>query len=253
MELTTEDDCLLDDPYGFIYITTNYSNGKRYIGQKKFDSKSRWKKYLGGGYYLGKAIKKYGKMFFKREIVAIAHSFDELNKLEDIWIHTLNAVNSGDYYNAMSGGGVINSLKKKNSIPLVCIDNNKRFASYAAVTDFFGINEQRIKRTLEKKHTIANYNKELPIFRKIKDVNDSLKYCCICGDIFDGSMVFCDECGLKIKKKDMPKYKYKYFSFCKTCNSMFVKNNGRQIYCNPRCYKTKRTNTNNKKRIKYNF
>ena len=34
-------------PYGFIYLTTNHFNDKKYIGQKKFDS--NWKNYFGSG------------------------------------------------------------------------------------------------------------------------------------------------------------------------------------------------------------
>ena len=49
----------IENPYGFIYITTNMVNGKRYIGQKKFCD--GWKTYLGSGKLLKEAIKKYGK------------------------------------------------------------------------------------------------------------------------------------------------------------------------------------------------
>ena len=46
--------------YGFIYITTNHINGKKYIGQRKYDKQGKWKEYLGSGVVLSKAIKKYG-------------------------------------------------------------------------------------------------------------------------------------------------------------------------------------------------
>lgn len=43
--------------YGFIYITTNLINGKKYIGQKKGYNDT----YLGSGKILKLAIKKYGR------------------------------------------------------------------------------------------------------------------------------------------------------------------------------------------------
>ncbi len=68
--------------YGFIYITTNLINGKKYIGQKKFETgnhKYRWKNYLGSGVLFTKAIRKYGKGKFSREIISKAYSKEELD------------------------------------------------------------------------------------------------------------------------------------------------------------------------------
>ena len=90
------------NPYGFIYITTNMINGKRYIGQKKFCK--YWNNYLGSGRYLQKAIKKYGKENFSRIIVAIGYSKEELDKLEMEFIKNHNAYKSCDFYNIAKGG-----------------------------------------------------------------------------------------------------------------------------------------------------
>ena len=53
--------------YGFIYITTNNVNGKKYIGQKKYYGNHEV--YIGSGVELKNAINKYGKENFTREII----------------------------------------------------------------------------------------------------------------------------------------------------------------------------------------
>lgn len=93
------------DSYGFIYITTNMINGTRYIGQRKFDAqKGKWQEYLGSGVSLKRALKKYGRENFIKEIVAIAYSKKELDYLEIEFIKNHNAVKSSVYYNIAKGG-----------------------------------------------------------------------------------------------------------------------------------------------------
>lgn len=53
------------EPYGFIYITTNIVNGKRYLGQKTFDRK--WKDYIGSGIAFKAAVKKIRKRKFYKK------------------------------------------------------------------------------------------------------------------------------------------------------------------------------------------
>lgn len=97
------------NPYGFIYVTTNMINDKKYIGQKIFNK--IWNNYLGSGVYFLKAIKKYGRENFNREIIAIAYSKEELDNLEIEFIRNHNAVESDDYYNLVSGGGTTTGLR----------------------------------------------------------------------------------------------------------------------------------------------
>lgn len=111
----------IQEPYGFIYITTNMVNGKRYIGQKMFYGKKKWQNYLGSGKLLKKAIKKYEKENFTRDIVDIAYSQDELDKLEIEWIKNYNAIEDENYYNIALGGNGGNTFSGKSEEELLKI------------------------------------------------------------------------------------------------------------------------------------
>ena len=90
--------------YGFIYITTNMVNVKRYIGKRVYDKRGEWKSYLGSGILLRKAVDKYGKQYFQREIIDFAISPEELNEKEMYWIKHYNAISDDNFYNIASGG-----------------------------------------------------------------------------------------------------------------------------------------------------
>lgn len=83
-----------------IYKTTNKANGKFYIGQDRYNNSS----YLGSGLLLERAIKKYGKENFGKEILENCQSLDELNEKEKVWIKKLNSANSNIGYNITLGG-----------------------------------------------------------------------------------------------------------------------------------------------------
>lgn len=83
-----------------IYKTTNTITGKSYIGK---DCKNDVN-YLGSGTYLKKAIKKYGKENFIKEILEVCSNLHELAEREQYWIDKYNACNSSDFYNIVPGG-----------------------------------------------------------------------------------------------------------------------------------------------------
>lgn len=93
----------VSEPYGFVYITINMVNGKKYLGQRKFSD--GWEDYLGSGKMFKQAVEKYGKENFKRVIVQFCYSEEELNDVEYKLSVDLNAVKSKDWYNMVYGGG----------------------------------------------------------------------------------------------------------------------------------------------------
>ena len=94
------------DPYGFIYITTNLVNGKRYLCQKRFgEGPWIWKDYIGSGNLFRKAVEKYGAENFSRNIILTCNSAEELNKAEYELSIFFDVVNSDDWYNLVFGGG----------------------------------------------------------------------------------------------------------------------------------------------------
>lgn len=91
------------EPYGFVYITTNMVNGKKYVGQRMFSD--GWQAYLGSGIVFKHALKEYGKENFVRKIIHVCYSEEELNDTEYHISVFLDVVESDDYYNLVYGGG----------------------------------------------------------------------------------------------------------------------------------------------------
>ena len=89
--------------YGYIYITENLINGKRYIGQKK-SNKFLNTKYLGSGAILRKAIQKYGKENFTVSMICECNSKEELDEKEIYYIKLYNAQSDPNFYNLTMGG-----------------------------------------------------------------------------------------------------------------------------------------------------
>lgn len=82
-----------------IYKTTNLSNGKIYVGKDCGHPSG----YLGSGTILKKAIKKYGRENFKKEILETC-DLSNINEREKYWIAKLNARNPKIGYNITAGG-----------------------------------------------------------------------------------------------------------------------------------------------------
>jgi group I intron endonuclease len=83
-----------------IYKTTNLLNNKIYIGQ---DSNNN-PKYLGSGLLLKKAIIKYGKDNFKKEIIEFCDNKKHLNEREKYWIEEFKSMDKSVGYNLSEGG-----------------------------------------------------------------------------------------------------------------------------------------------------
>ena len=78
-----------------VYMTTNLINGKKYIGRDASNDNS----YLGSGKLILMAIKKYGRVNFKKEILEVCSSFDELTTREEYWLNYYDAGNNPMFYN----------------------------------------------------------------------------------------------------------------------------------------------------------
>jgi hypothetical protein len=112
----------IPEPYiGFVYIITNLTNNKKYIGKKltqfkkskpplkgktnrrKYTVESDWREYWGSSENLLEDIKTIGTEHFTREILYFCKSKAELSYLEALEQFNRRVLESDDYYN-----GIIN-------------------------------------------------------------------------------------------------------------------------------------------------
>jgi hypothetical protein len=117
---------LPEEVFGFVYLITNLTNNKKYIGRKqrsktvskprknkdgtkslrkqKVVTESTWATYTGSSISLNQDINKLGKDNFKFEILGYAYTKGQLAYLEENIQHRLGVIFKGnEYYNDSVG------------------------------------------------------------------------------------------------------------------------------------------------------
>ena len=84
---------------GYVYETTCLIDGRKYIGQHKWPKLSIDQSYYGSGTHLLNAIEKYGKENFNCRILAWAMDAADLDRLEELYLHEVDAKNNPMYFN----------------------------------------------------------------------------------------------------------------------------------------------------------
>jgi group I intron endonuclease len=170
--------------YGFIYLTTNTVNGKKYVGMCKNTHRDR---YLGSGKLLKEAIKKYGRDSFERVILEECDTFESLCLAEQKWILNLNAVESEEYYNLFDGGfgGCSKNMKKYWSMftdderkkvrnwkrPNMSGNNNPMFGKKHSEETKMKIGSKSVNRNWGRKTSVKGKNN--PRAKRVKIIFDN--------------------------------------------------------------------------------
>jgi len=203
--------------FGFIYITTNNVNGKKYIGKCTYARINGWEDYLGSGKLVKKAIEKYGIENFSREIVCEADSKIELDIAEKFYINLYDACKSSDFYNIASGGDGGNTRDgySEEEYAEYC----KKFSAPGQLNPMFGRTQSDSSKQKNGAKTRERFAND-PEYRKkhSRAVTESMKYvdreklkfenrsrnvemtCVLCGAIemvYTSQQQYCSECKAK--------------------------------------------------------
>jgi DNA repair exonuclease SbcCD nuclease subunit len=138
--------------YGCIYLIKNKKNDKIYVGKTTQDLNSRFSQHIRKA-LLNKdntkfynAIRKYGPENFYIEELKVFDSEESLNKAEIETISKLGAFKYG--YNSTKGGdgGISISSIEKCSIPIVCLNTNKKYKNAREVERDTGISYKAVNQ-----------------------------------------------------------------------------------------------------------
>lgn len=202
----------MDSRTYFIYETTNLINGKKYRGACTTKLASLHPSYYGSGSLLLKAIEKYGKQNFRREILEFATSSEELYILESKYV-TPEWVNSSNTYNMKVGGfGGFDHIRNNKEY------ENKRISAFVV-----SIRKSRDSARINKK--CKNCSTTLTIRPKSKQTFCNKK----CANEYNGKLrpsrimqVNCISCGNTIEKELNKINKYPRHFCNKSCSGRYT-------------------------------
>lgn len=124
------EDIPVEKAIGFIYIITQLSTGKRYLGKKlltkssrktingktkKIRTESDWKTYWSSSPELKQLVREIGTQDFKREIIAFVFSKSELMYAEEFALYYTNALLDEAYFNGNIRSRIQRKWFEKNS------------------------------------------------------------------------------------------------------------------------------------------
>jgi len=148
-----------------IYKITNLINNKIYIGKDATSDKN----YYGSGVYIKKAILKYGKSNFTKEVIDKCDNYEELSIKEKYWIgfykkseNLYNLTDGGDGGDTWSNNPNIESLKDKYYKPIII--NSLEYESISHAAKIFNLERSLIK------HRLRSYNFQNYLY-KDNDIN----------------------------------------------------------------------------------
>lgn len=143
--------------FNFIYKITNLINNKIYVGKHSTDKLEDG--YFGSGKILKKAIKKYSKENFKREIIEYC-DIKDIDEREIHWIKKLKTIVKG--YNLTDGGeGTLGLVHSKESIERM-IKSREGFTHSKE-------SKEKMSETRKERGTFAGKNN--PMFEKFGELN----------------------------------------------------------------------------------
>lgn len=122
-----------DKLYCFVYMTVNLVNGKIYIGVHTTNCVND--SYLGSGKLLNKAIKKYGRENFKREILKFTLTKKEAYAIEKQIVNS-TFIKESTNYNMKEGGYGGGALLTEDSRIRMAAAQRKRYENYSAEKKF---------------------------------------------------------------------------------------------------------------------
>lgn len=117
----------LNKRYCIVYLTTCLKNNKKYVGSHICDKLDDG--YLGSGHMIKKAIKKYGKENFGREILEYCEVIDDARNLEYNYINEYNTLTPNGYNISKSGGANLSGHKLSDKQKILISENNAKYWS----------------------------------------------------------------------------------------------------------------------------